>query len=230
MDCVKVGKLILQLRREKGLTQKQVADQLNISNKTISKWERGMGCPDLSLLPELSDIFQVGLDQLLTGELDAREALGGNMKKTAFYICPDCGNVPVPEEELPLRLPEVESYEPTGTGESPLAGIEEWVNCKCPVCGKAAKRETNTMPQWAGSSWYFLRYVDNHNDKELVSREKADALLPVDMYIGGVEHAVLHLLYSRCNDRCIHHRSFLCHTQNVKKRRRQSHESILPFF
>ena len=93
MDCVKVGKLILQLRKEKGLTQKQVADQLNISNKTISKWERGMGCPDLSLLPELSDVFQVGLDQLLTGELDAREALGGNMKKTAFYICPDCGNV-----------------------------------------------------------------------------------------------------------------------------------------
>ena len=111
--------------------------------------------------------------------------------------CPDCGNVPVPEEELPLRLPEVESYEPTGTGESPLAGIEEWVNCKCPVCGKPAKRETNTMPQWAGSSWYFLRYVDNHNDKELVSREKADSMLPVDMYIGGVEHAVLHLLYSR---------------------------------
>ena len=111
--------------------------------------------------------------------------------------CPDCGNVPVPEEELPLRLPEVESYEPTGTGESPLAGIEEWVNCKCPVCNKPAKRETNTMPQWAGSSWYFLRYVDSHNDKELVSREKADALLPVDMYIGGVEHAVLHLLYSR---------------------------------
>ena len=111
--------------------------------------------------------------------------------------CPDCGNVPVPEEELPLTLPEVESYEPTGTGESPLAGIEEWVNCTCPVCGKAAKRETNTMPQWAGSSWYFLRYVDNHNDKELVSREKADEMLPVDMYIGGVEHAVLHLLYSR---------------------------------
>ena len=111
--------------------------------------------------------------------------------------CPDCGCVPVPEEELPLRLPEVESYEPTGTGESPLAAIDEWVNCKCPVCGKPAKRETNTMPQWAGSSWYFLRYVDNHNDKELVSREKADEMLPVDMYIGGVEHAVLHLLYSR---------------------------------
>ena len=111
--------------------------------------------------------------------------------------CPKCGNVPVPEEELPLRLPDVESYEPTGTGESPLAAIEDWVNCKCPKCGANAKRETNTMPQWAGSSWYFLRYVDSHNDKELVSKEKADKYLPVDMYIGGVEHAVLHLLYSR---------------------------------
>lgn len=111
--------------------------------------------------------------------------------------CPKCGNVPVPEEELPLQLPDVDSYEPTGTGESPLATIDEWVNCKCPACGANAKRETNTMPQWAGSSWYFLRYVDNHNDQELVSKEKADKYLPVDMYIGGVEHAVLHLLYSR---------------------------------
>ena len=111
--------------------------------------------------------------------------------------CPKCGCVPVPEEELPLLLPEVESYQPTGTGESPLAAIEDWVNTTCPACGAPAKRETNTMPQWAGSSWYFLRYVDSKNDKELVSREKADKYLPVDMYIGGVEHAVLHLLYSR---------------------------------
>ena len=111
--------------------------------------------------------------------------------------CPHCGNVAVPVEELPLKLPDVENYEPTGTGESPLAAIDSWVNCKCPKCGADAKRETNTMPQWAGSSWYFLRYVDAHNDKELVSREKADKYLPVDMYIGGVEHAVLHLLYSR---------------------------------
>ena len=111
--------------------------------------------------------------------------------------CPHCGNVPVPEDQLPLELPDVESYEPTGTGESPLAAIDEWVNCTCPVCGKPAKRETNTMPQWAGSSWYFLRYVDNHNNEELVSKEKADEMLPVDMYIGGVEHAVLHLLYAR---------------------------------
>ncbi len=111
--------------------------------------------------------------------------------------CPKCGNVPVPEDQLPLTLPDVESYQPTGTGESPLAAIDEWVNTICPCCGAPAKRETNTMPQWAGSSWYFLRYVDSHNDKELVSREKADKYLPVDMYIGGVEHAVLHLLYSR---------------------------------
>jgi len=111
--------------------------------------------------------------------------------------CPDCGAVPVPEEELPLLLPDVESYQPTGTGESPLADITEWVNTTCPCCGKPAKRETNTMPQWAGSSWYFLRYVDNKNDKELVNKQKAHDLLPVDMYIGGVEHAVLHLLYSR---------------------------------
>ncbi|MBP3703291.1 MAG: leucine--tRNA ligase, partial [Lachnospiraceae bacterium] len=111
--------------------------------------------------------------------------------------CEHCGAVPVPEEELPLLLPEVESYQPTGTGESPLADITDWVNTTCPHCGRPAKRETNTMPQWAGSSWYFLRYVDNKNDKELVSKEKAHELLPVDMYIGGVEHAVLHLLYSR---------------------------------
>ena len=111
--------------------------------------------------------------------------------------CPNCGNVPVPEDQLPLTLPDVESYEPTGTGESPLAGIEEWVNTTCPCCGAPAKRETNTMPQWAGSSWYFLRYVDNKNTEELVSKEKAQKYLPVDMYIGGVEHAVLHLLYSR---------------------------------
>ena len=118
--------------------------------------------------------------------------------------CPDCGAVPVPEEQLPLLLPDVESYEPTGTGESPLAAIDEWVNTTCPCCGKPAKRETNTMPQWAGSSWYFLRYIDNKNDKELVSREKADKYLPVDMYIGGVEHAVLHLLYSRFYTKFLH--------------------------
>lgn len=111
--------------------------------------------------------------------------------------CEKCGAVPVPEDQLPVTLPNVKSYQPTGTGESPLADIEEWVNTNCPSCGGKAKRETNTMPQWAGSSWYFLRYVDVNNDQELVSREKAKEWLPVDMYVGGIEHAVLHLLYAR---------------------------------
>ena len=111
--------------------------------------------------------------------------------------CPKCGNVPVPEEELPLRLPEVESYEPTGTGESPLAAIDEWVNCKCPQCGADAKRETNTMPQWAGSSWYFLRYCDPNNNDEFASQEALKYWMPVDWYNGGMEHVTRHMIYSR---------------------------------
>lgn len=111
--------------------------------------------------------------------------------------CPDCGTVPVPEEELPLRLPDVKSYQPTGTGESPLAAIDSWVNCKCPKCGGNAKRETNTMPQWGGSCWYYLRYLDPHNDKQFCAPEKEKYWMPVDLYIGGAEHAVLHLLYAR---------------------------------
>ncbi|GAB1431901.1 leucine--tRNA ligase [Spirochaetota bacterium] len=111
--------------------------------------------------------------------------------------CAKCGIVTVPESELPLKLPDVESYEPSGTGESPLAKIESWVNTCCPSCGGPAKRETNTMPQWAGSCWYYLRYLDPNNDKELAGRDKMDYWMPVDLYVGGVEHAVLHLLYSR---------------------------------
>ncbi len=111
--------------------------------------------------------------------------------------CPKCGTVPLPESELPLLLPDVESYEPTDDGESPLAPMTDWVNCKCPKCGGDAKRETDTMPQWAGSSWYFLRYMDPHNDKELASKEALDYWSPVDWYNGGMEHTTLHLLYSR---------------------------------
>jgi len=111
--------------------------------------------------------------------------------------CKECGNVAVPEKELPLELPDIKKYEPTGTGKSPLAAIDSWVNTKCPKCGGSAKRETNTMPQWAGSNWYFLRYCDPHNDKTLADLEKLKAWLPVDLYIGGAEHAVLHLLYAR---------------------------------
>ena len=111
--------------------------------------------------------------------------------------CPKCGWVPVPEEELPLVLPQVESYEPTDDGESPISKMTDWVNTKCPKCGGDAKRETDTMPQWAGSSWYFLRYMDPKNDHELVSHEAENYWGPVDWYNGGMEHTTLHLLYSR---------------------------------
>ncbi len=111
--------------------------------------------------------------------------------------CPKCGWVPLPESELPLVLPQVESYEPTDDGESPLSKMTDWVNTTCPCCGGPAKRETDTMPQWAGSSWYFLRYMDPHNDNELVSKDAEEYWGPVDWYNGGMEHTTLHLLYSR---------------------------------
>ena len=111
--------------------------------------------------------------------------------------CPKCGWVPLPESELPLVLPKVDSYEPTDDGESPLSKMTDWVNTTCPCCGGPAKRETDTMPQWAGSSWYFLRYMDPHNDDALVSKEAEDYWGPVDWYNGGMEHTTLHLLYSR---------------------------------
>ena len=111
--------------------------------------------------------------------------------------CEKCGWVAVPEDQLPLRLPEVESYEPTDNGESPLAKCTDWINTTCPCCGGPAQRETDTMPQWAGSSWYFLRYCDPHNDRALASKEALDYWMPVDWYNGGMEHTTLHLLYSR---------------------------------
>ena len=111
--------------------------------------------------------------------------------------CEQCGVVPLPEDQLPLTLPHVESYEPTDTGESPLAALTDWVNTTCPQCGNPAKRETDTMPNWAGSSWYFLRYTDPKNTQALAAREKLDYWTPVDLYNGGMEHTVLHLLYSR---------------------------------
>ena len=114
-----------------------------------------------------------------------------------LVYCDECGWVPVPESELPVLLPEVESYEPTDNGESPLANVREWVETTCPKCGGNAERETDTMPQWAGSSWYFLRYTDPHNNEELASKENLDYWLPIDWYNGGMEHTTLHLLYSR---------------------------------
>ena len=119
--------------------------------------------------------------------------------------CDKCGYVPIDESELPLMLPEVESYMPTDNGESPLAAMTDWVNTTCPCCGGPAKRETDTMPQWAGSSWYFLRYTDPHNDEALASPEALKYWMPVDWYNGGMEHTTLHLLYSRSMMRKLFH-------------------------
>jgi len=114
-----------------------------------------------------------------------------------IVYCESCGEVPVPEDQLPVELPEVEAYKPTDTGESPLANIDQWVNTECPQCQRPAKRETDTMPNWAGSSWYYLRYIDPHNDEIFADYNKLQEWLPVDLYNGGMEHVTLHLLYSR---------------------------------
>lgn len=139
--------------------------------------------------------------------------------------CEKCGYVPIDESELPLTLPNVESYEPTDTGESPLAKMTDWVNTTCPCCGGPAKRETDTMPQWAGSSWYFLRYCDPHNDKELISKEAAEYWTPVDWYNGGMEHTTLHLLYSRFWHKFLYDIGVVPTSEPYKKR--TSHGMIL---
>ncbi len=135
--------------------------------------------------------------------------------------CEKCGTVPVPEEQLPVMLPEVEKYEPSGTGESPLATIEEWLNTTCPKCGGAAKRETNTMPQWAGSCWYYLRYLDAKNNKEPWSKTAEEEWMNVDLYIGGAEHAVLHLLYSRFWHKVLYDLGYVSTKEPFKKLRHQ---------
>ena len=135
--------------------------------------------------------------------------------------CDKCGVVPVPEDQLPLTLPEVEKFEPSGTGESPLATVENWVNTTCPHCGGPAKRETNTMPQWAGSCWYYLRYMDPKNDKAPVDPEIEKAYGPVDCYIGGAEHAVLHLLYARFWHKVLFDLGVVSHKEPFQKLRHQ---------
>ena len=139
--------------------------------------------------------------------------------------CEKCGWVAIPEDQLPVELPDVESYEPTENGESPLSLMTDWVNCSCPKCGGHAKRETDTMPQWAGSSWYFLRYCDPNNDKELASREALEYWMPVDWYNGGMEHTTLHLLYSRFWSKFLYDIDTLPHNEPYLKR--TSHGMIL---
>lgn len=153
------------------------------AKEKISKWleEKGLGTPKVNY--KLRDwVF-------------SRQRYWG--EPIPLVHCKDCGWVPVPESELPVVLPDVESYEPTDNGESPLANVREWVETTCPKCGGQAERETDTMPNWAGSSWYFLRYTDPHNNEELASKENLDYWLPIDWYNGGMEHTTLHLLYSR---------------------------------
>jgi len=135
--------------------------------------------------------------------------------------CEKCGVVAVPEEQLPVKLPDVENYEPTGTGESPLAQISEWVNTKCPQCGGPAKRETNTMPQWAGSCWYFLRFINPQNQNEPWNWEQVENWMPVGLYVGGAEHAVLHLLYSRFWIKALYDAGFLPLQEPFKSLRNQ---------
>jgi leucyl-tRNA synthetase len=135
--------------------------------------------------------------------------------------CEKCGIVPVPEDQLPVTLPEVEKYEPSGTGESPLATIQEWLHTTCPSCGGKAKRETNTMPQWAGSCWYYLRYIDAHNDSEPWSKSIEKQWMNVDLYIGGAEHAVLHLLYSRFWHKVLYDLGYVSTKEPFKKLRHQ---------
>ncbi len=132
--------------------------------------------------------------------------------------CPDCGIVPVPEKDLPVKLPPVKKYEPTGTGESPLAAIAKWVNVKCPKCKGPAKRETNTMPQWAGSSWYWLRYTDPRNEKIFADKKKQKYWTPVDVYFGGMEHTTLHLLYSRFWNLFLYDQKLVTTKEPYKKR------------
>ena len=156
----------------------------------------------------VKDAIEKITDYLIENNLGERK-VNYKMKDWAFsrqrywgepipiIYCDRCGMVPVPEDELPLLLPEVEDYHPSESGESPLANIPEWVNVKCPICGEDAKRETDTMPQWAGSSWYFLRYIDPRNKEELASKEKLKYWGPVDWYNGGMEHVTRHMIYSR---------------------------------
>ena len=139
--------------------------------------------------------------------------------------CPKCGVVPVPEKDLPVKLPFVKKYKPTDTGESPLAAVKEWVNVKCPQCGGQGKRETDTMPNWAGSNWYFLRYLDPQNNKEFASKKKIGYWMPVDLYNGGMEHTTLHLLYSRFIYKVLADLGYVKGVEPYKKRR--SHGMVL---
>ena len=196
-----------------GIEKIQVIDGADVSEKAFEKYDYlGKGCK----LMNSGEFDGLTVEEAKVAITDKLVSMGVARKKLNFKMrdwifsrqrywgepipmvnCPHCGWVAEKEENLPIKLPKVDSYEPTKDGESPLSVIEEFVNCKCPVCGRDAKRETDTMPGWAGSSWYFLRYCDPHNDKEFASKEALKAWLPVNLYNGGNEHTTRHLLYAR---------------------------------
>ena len=196
-----------------GIDMIEVIEGGDISQKAFEKYDYlGKGCRLINS-GEFTGLTVEEAKEAITSKLVAqgvaKKVLNFRMRDWIFsrqrywgepipmIQCPKCGWVPVPEKELPVTLPKVESYEPTGDGESPLSVIDEWVNVPCPCCGAPAKRETDTMPGWAGSSWYFMRYCDAHNDKEFASYDALKAWLPINLYNGGNEHTNRHLLYAR---------------------------------
>ena len=182
---------------------KQFAEKFNLpiievvdKNGNLINSDKYSGMPFAKAKSEIAKKFgKLAIQYKLRDWVFARQRYWG--EPIPIIHCGLCGIVPVPEKDLPVVLPQVKKYEPTGTGESPLAGIDKWVNVKCPSCRGPAKRETNTMPQWAGSSWYYLRYTDPKNKKAFAGKDKLKNWLPVDIYFGGMEHTTLHLLYSR---------------------------------
>jgi leucyl-tRNA synthetase len=196
------------------VTKNEVLKKLTINESKffyIQLFEKENALVNIGLLKNSGEFNNLSSDE---AKKKITEFVGGKMKNTyrikdwvfsrqrywgepiPIIHCEKCGVVPVPEKDLPVTLPEVEHYEPSGTGESPLATIAEWVNVKCPTCGGDAKRETNTMPQWAGSSWYYLRFIDPKNSELLIDKEKEKKWMPVDVYVGG-DHATRHLIYAR---------------------------------
>ncbi len=180
---------------EKELTQAYTGDGVMINSPLFEGMTAFEAKQKAPLILEEKGIGKKTVNYKLRDWVFSRQRYWG--EPIPLVHCEKCGTVVVPDDQLPVELPNVSSYLPTETGESPLAAIDEWVNTTCPKCGGPAKRETNTMPQWAGSSWYFLRYTDPHNKNELASKENIAKWAPVDMYVGGIEHAVLHLLYAR---------------------------------
>ena len=204
-------------------TEAYVGDGIHINSGILD----GLGKEDainkmISFLEE-NNIGHKKVNYRLQDWIFSRQRFWG--EPIPMIYCEDCGWVPVPEEELPVLLPNVSSYEPTETGESPLANIEEFVNCKCPKCGAPAKRETDTMPNWAGSSWYWLRYMDPHNENQIASPEALKYWGKVDLYDGGMEHATRHLLYARFWNIFLHEQGLVPNSEPFLKR--ISHGMIL---